>query len=294
MLMHLIYELCSQYVAKTEDIVKLVDNTHIFIMPSMNPDGYELRKRENAHGIDLNRDFPDQYEGYNHAPQPESQALMQWSLGQHFVLSANMHGGSIVANYPYDGNAQKRSGVYSASPDDDIFRAIATTFASANPTMLASKEFPGGITNGAQWYILYGGMQDWNYLNTHSDMEITVELSNTKWPTASTLPNYWNDNRQSLINYMKYVHNGVKGKVDCDGHDTYDVSIIVKGREDAPYVTVDPNGWYFRLLEPGTYTLIASCNTGSSAYLKQLPSFTLTAQKPSTILDINFTSSDKF
>lgn len=38
----------------------IVDNIHLHILPSMNPDGYSLRKRGNANNIDLNRDFPDQ------------------------------------------------------------------------------------------------------------------------------------------------------------------------------------------------------------------------------------------
>ena len=38
----------------------IVDNVHLHILPSMNPDGFSLRRRGNANNIDLNRDFPDQ------------------------------------------------------------------------------------------------------------------------------------------------------------------------------------------------------------------------------------------
>ncbi|KAG6784010.1 hypothetical protein POTOM_009692 [Populus tomentosa] len=49
----------------------IVENIHLHILPSMNPDGYFSRRRGNANNIDLNRDFPDQ--------------------------------GALVANYPWGG-----------------------------------------------------------------------------------------------------------------------------------------------------------------------------------------------
>lgn len=41
----------------------IVDKTHLHLLPSMNPDGFAAQdgpKRNNAHDVDLNRDFPDQ------------------------------------------------------------------------------------------------------------------------------------------------------------------------------------------------------------------------------------------
>ncbi|KAF7821705.1 Carboxypeptidase SOL1 [Senna tora] len=41
----------------------IVENIHLHILPSLNPDGFSLRRRGNANNIDLNRDFPDQLQG---------------------------------------------------------------------------------------------------------------------------------------------------------------------------------------------------------------------------------------
>lgn len=42
-------------------------------------------------------------------------------------------------------------------------------------------------------------MQDWNYLAAGC-MELTLELSQNKWPPAEELSALWEDNRLSLLN----------------------------------------------------------------------------------------------
>jgi carboxypeptidase D len=83
---------------------------------------------------------------------------MQWTASRNFVLSANLHGGSLVANYPFDGNGDPTdsSGRYAACPDDMLFRFLATTYSRAHEQMYRNPEFQDGITNGAHvGYVLY-------------------------------------------------------------------------------------------------------------------------------------------
>lgn len=140
--------LCDEY-RKNDDIQHLINHTRIHILPSLNPDGWDdavkqekgrewLDGRANANGVDLNRDFPDldsvayqsgdrtdhlfneQY--LDHEMQPETKAAVEWILSNPFVLSANLHGGSLVANYPYDEAPDGSPRRYMPSPDDDTFR----------------------------------------------------------------------------------------------------------------------------------------------------------------------------
>ena len=272
-LIYLVAHLCDNY-GKDDRVTNIVNKTNIFILPTMNPDGFEhadegdcdgIKGRSNAKGLDLNRNFPDQFTNWHsfklRSAQPETQALMRWIYKYPFVLSANLHGGSVVASYPFDdGPTHTESGVYSRSPDDAIFRHLALVYAQHHPIMKTGKpdcgmgeKFKDGITNGAFWYDVPGGMQDFNYLIS-SCFEITVELSCCKYPPASRLETEWENNRESLLSFIEQVHKGIKGKIrNSSGKAIEKAKIMVMGISHN--VTSYENGDYWRLLLPGKYDI---------------------------------------
>lgn len=274
-LLHLIDHLVNNY--STDKLIqKHLNTTLIHIMPSMNPDGYSKSIIGDCNGIigrtttkyiDLNRDFPDVFVSngthfFNiHVPAEETRAVMNWLPQYNFVLSANLHGGTKVVNYPFDKYEQDTTNSGPAiSPDDDMFRHLALNYSTSHEDMSTDQGtscgdyFPLGITNGAEWYPITGGMQDYNYI-VHGVFEVLVEMSCCKFPLASELEMEWRKNKPALLNYIGQVHRGVKGVIkDEDGEPVEGLKLSIMGREKVPFWT-KKYGEYFRLLMPGLYTL---------------------------------------
>ncbi|XP_030748149.1 carboxypeptidase D [Sitophilus oryzae] len=260
-------------------VTRLINTTDIYLMPSMNPDGFENSQeglcesksayvgRENEHSIDLNRDFPDQFHPQRSGTiisdrQPETRAMITWILSRPFVLSGNLHGGAVVASYPYDDSLA--GGVCckeSKSPDNNVFKELALTYAQLHPLMkkgnaCPNDNFPDGITNGAFWYEVTGGMQDFNYVKSNC-FEVTFELSCCKYPPAKNLTIEWYYNKEALLTFMEASHWGVKGVVNNElGQPILDADIIVEGINHN--ITTSNRGEFWRLLLPGKYRIYAA------------------------------------
>lgn len=258
MLIYLAEDLLGDY-GTDPRLTALVDGMEIHLMLMMNPDGNTSGTRTNAHGVDLNRNFPDPYTSPNNTSvgrEPETAAVMAWTQGKDFDLSANFHSGALLVNYPYDNNASGSS-VYTACPDDDLFIQMSLSYSTPNSPMY-NGAFPQGITNGADWYAVSGGMQDWNYIY-EGGMEVVVELSDTYMPDALQLPTYYSNNRESLLAYMEWAFRGVRGIVTsaATGLPLPGVEVRVTGRNYATW-SAAAVGDYHRILLPGTYSLTFS------------------------------------
>lgn len=244
LMIKLIEDICVGY-GKNESITAMVDNTEIFIMPSMNPDGSEMRQRFNANSADLNRDFPDFTSDPTNTPagrQTETAAIMKFQEERNFSLSANFHGGAEVVNYPWDTTDELH-------PFDSLLQELSLSYAKLAHYIFSSPEFKNGITNGFTWYEVNGGMQDWSEFYYH-DLQFTVELSTTKWPNFKEIPNFYSNNKASLLQFIRNIHQGA-GFYFKDTQATGTVEISKAGHPLANFNFT--HGEFYRVLEPGIY-----------------------------------------
>ena len=249
------------------EVTHLVDNIDIWINPLANPDGTYAggnssvygATRSNANGIDLNRNFADPEDGPHpdgNAYQVETIAFMDFAADNNFVMSSNMHGGAEVVNYPWDT-------YYALSPDNDWWIYVSREYADiaqANSPAGYLTDLNNGITNGAAWYSISGGRQDYmNYF--HNCREMTLELSSEKMPPESQLPDFWEYNYRSFNSYMgqslfgfsglvtnETTGDPVEAKVFVDNHDALNTWVF----------SHEPIGNYFRPMIAGTYDITYS------------------------------------
>ena len=214
MMLRLIDTLLNGY-GTNQQYTDLVNTVDIYINPLSNPDGtyrsgnnsVSGAMRYNSNYVDLNRNYPDPF-GTDpiNAQQKENTAMIDYVGRHHFRLSANLHGGSEVMNYPWD----CFTSVSNPHPYADWWKEVCHRFVDTLRTYNSSHfrdvyESDDGVIAGGDWYVIHGGRQDYmNYY--HNCLEVTMELSSSKTLSTSRLNEYWDFLQHSLVNYIAEIH----------------------------------------------------------------------------------------
>ena len=289
LMLRLIDYLLSNYGTDVQ-VTNMVQNMEIWINPNANPDGTYMGGnttvsgaiRYNANYVDLNRNWKDFMDGDHpdgYAWQTETVAFMDFADSIEFVLGSNLHGGAEVLNYPWDTQPDLHA-------DDLWWQHVCREYADSAQFYSPSgylTQLNNGITNGYAWYTTNGSRQD--YMNYYKNCrEVTLELSSTKNPAASTLPGFWDYNYRSLLRFLEQAQFGVNGivsdsitgeplkaKVYIAGHDSLNTHVFSKL----------PHGDYYRPTKAGTYSITYS----APGYTPKTISVTVT-DNAATVLDV--------
>jgi carboxypeptidase T len=197
--------LLGKYLLDTYDsnaeVRQLVNNSEIWIVPLVNPDGLEYsihfyrywrkNRRDNGAGIfgvDLNRNYgykwgyddegsspdpsSDVYRGPEPFSEPEIQAVRDLFVQKSFQALVSYHNFSQVILYPW-GYTQ------AASDQDDLLAEIAQKMAALMEPVNGRYYYPDRA--GASFYLTNGDTTDWSF-GVYGIPSYTVEL-----PPSSTL-----------------------------------------------------------------------------------------------------------
>lgn len=123
----------------------------------------------------------------------------------------------------------------------------------AHCPLFMKEEFKDGITNGAAWYAVTGGMQDWNYVAAGC-FELTLEVGCSKFPKQDELQGFWTANREPLVKYIEQVHRGIHGFIKSSiGTPIGNAAITLNDIKHVTYSSA--YGDYWKLVLPGKYNI---------------------------------------
>ncbi len=272
MMLRLIEYLLQNY-GSIPQVTQLMNQVEIWINPLANPDGTYFggnhtvlgATRYNANSVDLNRNFSDPEDGPHPDGKPyqiETNIFMAFQDTMHFTMSANLHGGEEVVNYPWDTWYPSVKLHADNNWWIDVSQAFADTAHYYSPSgYLSSSQFPSGITNGADWYLVSGGRQDYaNYFARCR--EFTLEISNQKTVPENQLTNYWGYLHRSFLNYIQEATYGIQGQVtdSLTGFAVGAEVTVVNHDIDNSSIFTNDSGFYFRPILSGNYSLQYTAN----------------------------------
>ena len=207
-LIYYMYYLLENYT--TDNQVKaIIDNTELYFVPCINPDGYVYNETTNPNGggfwrknrrdngdgtfgVDLNRNYAyqwgfddtgsspdtdsDTYRGPSPASEPETQLLSNFISQHNFEINLNYHSYGGLLIYPWG---------YSDSPTPD-----SPTFQSYGKHMTQYNNYTTGTGTETVGYTVNGDSDDWGYGEQEEKNKVitmTPEVGDAFWLNESQI-----------------------------------------------------------------------------------------------------------
>jgi carboxypeptidase T len=218
------------------EIKYLVDNTEMYFLPCVNPDGYIYNQTTNPNGgglwrknrrvntngsfgVDLNRNYGFQwgfdntgssatatsetYRGTAPFSEPETRLVQQFVRSKDFRLTLNYHTYSNDLIYPW-------GYINSATPDSTAFKAYGKLLTAEN-------NYVYGYGTETVGYVTNGDSDDWMYGDTTGGkrriLSMTPEVGKASegfWPPATSIDGNNKDNLQQNLTLARVVLNYAK------------------------------------------------------------------------------------
>lgn len=197
-----------------ESIKQIIDNSELFFVPCVNPDGYIFNEtiepngggmwRKNtrdSHGVDNNRNYSyidengnevwntsgtssnpygNTYAGDGPFSESENRAIRYFVESNNFKIALNNHtyGNLLLYPYGYDYNQ--------TTEDDDIFQFISSALVSENnyDNIISADLYPAA---GDSDDFMYGMLNTENNQVREKIFAMTPEIGSSFWPQASTI-----------------------------------------------------------------------------------------------------------
>ena len=273
------------------EITDNVDNTQIWFVPLVNPNGHkivteeiELMWRKNIcdnnengsidvsgyyaqDGTDPNRNYSwewggastdwtsQTYQGTSAFSEPETQAIEALVENHNFVAGISYHSYSELVLYPF-GYAE---GV--VAPDQAALEELAIDMAVTIPS-----QYGGNYTPEAAWelYPCTGTTDDYSY-GTHGIFSFTIELATEFIPPAAAVTGICDDNIEAAMILLDRLNGSMlTGHItDADTDEPIEAMIFIEGIDDSgvyrePYMSNEEYGSYYRLLTNDSYDVTFS------------------------------------
>lgn len=217
-----------------QEIKDIVDNTELYFIPCVNPDGYIYnetdepqgggmwrKNRFNTHGVDNNRNYSyidnngnevwntagtsnntgnDTYAGSEPFSESENSAIRYFVESNDFKLALNNHSYSNLLLYPfgYDYNQ--------LTEDNEVFENISSLLVQENgyENILSSELYPAA---GDSDDFMYGMLTTESGETRDKIFAMTPEIGSSFWPAASSIEDLCKEMIFLNLNAARLVNN---------------------------------------------------------------------------------------